>query len=112
METERSVYDHAHSSNLAEALRKIVEEAIEHVPINPPGALGGAAAQLVQKFAAPVLAHAGDKKDDNPGGVAGFVQHQIKRQNIDGDLKKAALRAIERYMQEVSLTSGWCMRIR
>ncbi len=81
-------------------LRAIIEKAVEAAPINPPAALGGPVAALLDKF----HDNNKDKETGRGVGIAGFVHNEIDRQHLDAEIRKSALRAVERYMLEVS----WC----
>lgn len=80
-------------------LRAIIEKAVEAVPIHPPTVLGGPVAAVLEKFQEKHSGAAGGA--DSGRGIAGFVHNEIDRQHLDAEIRKSALRAMERYMMEV-----------
>ncbi len=93
-DTERTVYEMSHAQRVQDVLRRLVERAVEKLPIEAPAALSGPVASFLQQF------QPAEGSRDVSSGPKGFFQTQIRALKLDTEVKHAALRALEHYVAE------------
>ncbi len=101
-DTERVCYEQSHSQAFHAVLRKIVEQAIEKLPVQPPAALSGPIATYLQQYVHP---NAGSRDAGASSGPQGFFTAQIEHLALEQEVQHAALRALEHFLQEHKVAS-------
>ena len=90
------VYNSCHERGINEPLRAIMEAAIENVPLRTPKALSAPVVALLNKLEFEVDAERKTKEV----GIAGFINDVIKRNHLDSEIRRSALRGFKRFLEE------------
>ena len=93
-DTERTIYEQSHAQRVHELLRLLVEQAVEHMPLQTPAFLSGPIGAFLQHYQP-----AAGSRDTTPG-PKGFFLTQIHSLGMDREVKHSALRALEHYIVE------------